>query len=107
MKAFQAVGGIKELGDLVQTSPGITAFTLFIVLKFLEELGTKAIWDPRLAENYDRFWLSPSAESAKHLFESGLAGAALWSIGKGIETLWVKHRAGLANLLDTRHYQPE
>ena len=97
LAAFKAIGGIKELGTLFTQSPGVAAVTIFVVIKFFEEIGAKVLFDPRLLEEYNKFWEAPSLETAQGLFKSGVVGASLFAIGKGINSLFTlkTHLAGL------------
>jgi hypothetical protein len=94
--AFTAVGGVKEIGDLFKRSPGVVAMTLFIAIKFFEELGAKILFDPRLIAAYTAFWKNPTLDNAGNLFQAGVIGAAIFAVGRGIEGL----RGGLANMLE-------
>ena len=103
IKTFKTIGGAAETFTLFQSSPGLTTFTVFIVLKFLRELEAKVLIDDRLLENYTKFWENPSLESARSLLEGGLIGAALTGIGRGLYT--VLNRKNLAKALQPRPYQ--
>ena len=105
LEAFKAIGGLKETGDLLVRSPGVIGFAIYMFLKFFEEAGAKVLVDPRLQENYTKFWEDATTENAKELFQSGLVAAALTAVGKGIETVWVKGKSGVAGLLDTKRYE--